>query len=492
MRPERGSLVAPLLAGFVAAFLSLVSLVAWVERPGGGEGVTLRLPGADAVPPGARNRAAVVAIGRDFRRFGEAPVRTEDGGSWPRFRGPRSDAIVDDGVALLERFPPEGPPVLWRVPLGEGHAAPAIHRGRVYVMDHLEEEKAEALRCFDLRDGRELWRRGHVLAMKRNHGFSRTVPAVDDERVVAIGPLGHVMALDAESGDLLWGLDLVGEHGAEIPQWYTGQCPFMEKGRVLVAPAGPKTLLMALDGATGRPLWSTANPGGLTMSHSSIMPATMGGRPIYLYAARGGVVAVEAEGEAAGRIVWLCRDWGPSVLAPSPVPLGDDRLFLCAGYGAGGALLQVEGGASGPVARVVQTVLPKEGFALEQQTAVFHEGLLFGILPKDAGAGRARLVAADPTDLRRILARTDERFGLGPFMVVGDRFLVLADDGTLHVLAFRGDRFETLAAHAVLEGPDAWGPMAFARGRLILRDATSMVCLDLSRDGRWSAKGGRE
>ena len=31
----------------------------------------------------------------------------------------------------------------------------------------------------------------------------------------------------------------------------------------------------------------------------------------------------------------------------------------------------------------------------------------------------------------------------------------------------------------VLEGVDAWGPMALVHGRLILRDLTRMVCIDL-------------
>jgi hypothetical protein len=42
--------------------------------------------------------------------------------------------------------------------------------------------------------------------------------------------------------------------------------------------------------------------------------------------------------------------------------------------------------------------------------------------------------------------------------------------------------FKKLAQFKVLEGPEAWGPMALADGRLILRDLKQMICLDV---GLW-------
>jgi outer membrane protein assembly factor BamB len=33
----------------------------------------------------------------------------------------------------------------------------------------------------------------------------------------------------------------------------------------------------------------------------------------------------------------------------------------------------------------------------------------------------------------------------------------------------------------VLDGPDAWAPMALVAGRLILRDMARMVCIDVAQ-----------
>ena len=66
----------------------------------------------------------------------------------------------------------------------------------VYASDYLEEDKADALRCFSLISGEELWQRKYSVHVKRNHGMSRTVPAINDKYVVTMGPKGHVMCSD--------------------------------------------------------------------------------------------------------------------------------------------------------------------------------------------------------------------------------------------------------------------------------------------------------
>ena len=114
--------------------------------------------------------------------------------------------------------PPE-PRELWAIDVGEGYAGAAVLNGRVYLMDYDRDKKQDALRCLSLADGREIWRFAYPVPVKRNHGMSRTVPAVTDKLVVAMGPKCHVVCLDPATGELRWGLDLVrqfGDHGAAL------------------------------------------------------------------------------------------------------------------------------------------------------------------------------------------------------------------------------------------------------------------------------------
>jgi outer membrane protein assembly factor BamB len=57
--------------------------------------------------------------------------------------------------------------------------------------------------------------------------------------------------------------------------------------------------------------------------------------------------------------------------------------------------------------------------------------------------------------------------------------IVLNDDGVLSLIEAKPDKFVLLARAKVLEGIESWGPPALVEGRLIVRDFTTMKCLDL-------------
>ena len=119
-----------------------------------------------------------IKIGEFFKKF-DISSKNSYSGQWPRFRGADFSNVATSTIELSDNWKESGPPVLWRISLGEGHAAPVIHNGKVYILDYLEEERADALRCFCLLSGQELWRRWYNVDTKRNHGRSRTIPAVD-------------------------------------------------------------------------------------------------------------------------------------------------------------------------------------------------------------------------------------------------------------------------------------------------------------------------
>lgn len=397
-------------------------------------------------------------------------------GSWPGFRGEARDAISAEPVALIDSWPAEGPPRRWSIAVGEGYAGPAIHAGRVYLMDYDREAQADALRCLSLADGREIWRFSYPVAIKRNHGMSRTVPVVAGDSVVALGPMGHVSCVDAESGEFRWGVDLVRDHGTEIPPWYAGQCPLIDGDRVILAPAGTPPdapLLCALDLATGETVWSTPNTLAWKMTHASIAVAEVEGVRTYVYCGHRGVAGISAED---GTLLWSTPEWRISLATvPTPVPLPDGRLFLSGGYKAGSLMLQVRSGTEGwecePLFR-----LDDDLFGATQQTPIWHEEHLFGVRPD------GEFVCLDTDGSVRWASGPSHRFGLGPFLIADGKLLVMDDHGELTMAAASNERFEMLARAKVLDGHDSWAPMAIAGGLLIVRDLTEMRCLDLRQN----------
>ena len=224
-------------------------------------------------------------------------------GEWPCFRGARRDNLVQEDRPLTKSWGAEGPKVMWRKELGEGYSGAIIAQGRVYVLDYLEKEDSDALRCFELLTGNELWQRSYKNPIRRNHGKSRTIPACSDNVVVTLGPAAHVMAVDATNGELLWSCDLVEQYGCEIPQWYAGQCPLIENGKVIIGVGGENVLMTVLDLKTGKTLWETPNPDKLKMSHSSVLSTQLCGVKQYVYAGIGGITACDPDGKP----LWTCR-----------------------------------------------------------------------------------------------------------------------------------------------------------------------------------------
>lgn len=468
------------VAGCVAFCVGAATIVWWLNvsaRPSAVARVdTNRSAGNDSTSANAREK---VDIEGQFEQL--APAPEEGGGSWPGFRGPSADGVSREEVALASSWGAAGPPVLWSVALGEGYAGPAVCGGCVYVLDYDGAREADTLRCFALADGREVWRRWYKVRIKRNHGVSRTVPAVTERFVVTMGPKCHVLCVEARTGRFLWGMDLARDYGAEVPMWYTGQCPLVDGETAVLAPGG-KALMMGVDCATGKILWETPNSRAWKMSHASITIMTMAGRRMYVYAAIGGIAGVAADGPERGRVLWESTEWNHAVVAPSPVALPDGRLFLTAGYGVGSRMLRVTE-SNGVYAAKTEYVLDRKVFACEQHTPLFFDGHLYAVLPSDAGALRQQLVCLRPDGTQAWNSGEGRRFGLGPFLIADGKIFVLSDDGTLALARMGGAGVEWLAAAKVLPGPEAWAPMALAGGRLLVRDRDRMVCLDV-RAGR--------
>ena len=442
--------------------------------------VTIQNPGADNRPEGKSRKADEVVIGEFFMRYAEGRdvMHYVSAEQWPCFRGSdyKNIARTNAQFNISSDFS-----VQWKVETGEGHAAPVIYNGLVYLLDYDEKLSSDMLRCFDLESGTELWRRWYRVPMKRNHGFSRTAPAVTDQYVITMGPYAHLMCCDRLTGELKWTLDVQKQFETEVPFWYSGQCPRIENNQLIVAPAGKETLMAGIDCETGEVAWQTPNSTGYKMSHSSIMPMTLHGKKTYVYAGIGGVCGVSAEVADKGKLLWNVDKWKPSVVAPSPLQLSAGEILLTAGYGSGGALLQVKNTEGKWLATIADQYKPNEGLSSEQQTPILYEQMAITIPPKDGGGIRGKLVAYSPSNLRTPMweSAADERFGLGPYLVISNYLFALKEDGELYVYKLEPKKMTLVKKQRIIDGHDAWGPMAYADGYLILRDADLVYCLKI-------------
>ena len=456
--------VIPALLGVLGVFLIFI----WLRSDATTE-FMLRLPGEDGGRRNVFTETEPIEIKGQLIKFEGTAANLP--GAWPRFRGSNFDGVSSKEMSLATRWPEQGPPLLWSIDVGEGYAGAAVLAGRVYVLDYDRENKSDVIRCLSLADGKDIWRYSYPVKVKRNHGMSRTVPAVTEKYIVTLGPKCHVTCLDSVTGEFRWMINLVREFNTKVPPWYAGQCPLIDEGKAIIAPGGD-TLMIAVDCETGEVLWQSPNPNEWKMTHSSIIPAEFMGKRMYIYCGSGGVAGINVDD---GTILWETTDWKIRIAnVPSPVVVGEGLIFLSGGYNSGSMMLQLNLDNDQVVAKPLFKLAP-EVFGSPQQTPIFYNAYIYGVRPD------GQLTCLDLTGKVIWTSTSAEKFGLGPYIIINDLIYVMNDSGLLTLAKATTGSFVKLAEAKILEGPDSWGPMAVVGGRLILRDMNRMTCLDISK-----------
>lgn len=389
---------------------------------------------------------------------------------WPQFRGPARDGISRE-TGLLRKWPAGGPKVLWTVPVGQGYAGAAIVGGRLYHNDYDEKRGEWGVYARSLATGAVIWHYGEARVIRPNHAITRTVPAVDGRYVFSLDPKLGLHCLDAKTGKQVWTRNLVADYKAVIPPWYNGQNPLLEPDRIVIATGGD-AILVALDKATGKEIWRTPNPGKIVLTHSSVMPAVLGGVKQYLYGTLNGPLGVSA---ADGTLLWEFPRKFNVAVAPSPLAVDAERVLMTASYDAGSVMVRVRPAGKGFRAESVWDMRMNE-WNSEVHTPIVYKGHMFAVGKKKRG-----LFSCLTFDGKEVWTSEGKAsFELGSFLLADGMFFVLeGSTGVLRLIDANTTAYTELASAQVLSGPDVWGPMALSDGTLVLRDLTKMVALDV-------------
>ncbi len=104
-----------------------------------------------------------------------------------------------------------------------------------------------------------------------------------------------------------------------------------------------------------------------------------------------------------------------------------------------------------------------------------YKGYIYGVIPG------GQLACLDLNGKQKWTSGSTYRFGIGPYIIGDGKILVLDDVGVLTAAEATPAGFHPLGQVRILNGHDCWGPMALAGGRLIARDLTHMVRLDIAK-----------
>ena len=413
--------------------------------------------------PGQRRRALLPLTAVLLALLLPAPAWAQEG-DWPQWLGPQRDGSYD-GPAIGADWPAAGPPEVWRRPVGEGFAGPAVADGRVLLFHRVDGR--EVLEGLDAASGEPLWRHAAPTAYRDDFGFDegpRAVPVAAGGRVFTFGAQGRLSAVDLETGALLWEVDTAERFGVRKGFFGAAGSPVVEDGRVIANVGGGDAGIAAFDAASGDVLWTATTH---EASYSSGVAADIGGERLAVFHTREGLVGLDpASGAVRFEQRWRSR-LGASVNAATPLIIGD-LIFVSASYGTGAAVFQTGGQAL--------TALWSSDDVLSNHyaTSVYHDGHLYGFHGRQEYGPSLRAVELRSGDVQW----SEDGFMAGSVTLAGERLVIVRESGELLLAAAAPDGFMPLAQAQILP-PVVRAYPALAGGRLYVRNTDTLVCIDL-------------
>ena len=391
------------------------------------------------------------------------PAGTRD---FPQFLGPDRNAQLS-GPVLKRDWQANPPAIVWREPIGLGWSGWAIVGPRAFTQE--QRADGECSTCYELTTGRRLWSHAetaHYQNVLAGEG-PRCTPTVASNRVFTLGGTGILNCLDLATGRQLWSRDIVKDGGSHIPEWGFAGSPLVYDGKVIVSAGGPADRsLLAYNIERGDPVWHAGNR---SASYGSPFLATLcGARQILAFNSR----HITAHDAVTGQVLWE-YPWGKGEpQAAAPVLVATNEVLFSSGYGVGSELLKVESGPDGHwnATRLWQSRKMKAKFANLVQRAGFLYGLDDGML--------ACLDLKDGSQPWK-----EGRYGHGQGLLVGELFLLMAENGELILLQPTPEAPHELQSFRVFHAK-TWNPIALAGELLLVRNDQEAACVRLPVQGQ--------
>jgi outer membrane protein assembly factor BamB len=395
-------------------------------------------------------------------------------GDWTQWGGPQRN-FMSDSRGLVSSWPADGPKRIWTRSLGEGHSAILIDGTRLYtmyrplgMMSMVRRSQEEVIICADATSGKTIWEHRYpapTAGLDLEYGAGpHSTPLIVGNRLFAAGSLKELLALDKQSGKVLWSHDLMKEFGAPKPGRGFSPSPIAYRETVIIPSGGPSGV-MAFDQATGKVVWKS--PSFEESPASPILINLEGEEQLVIF----GGAEIVGMNPTSGAILWRHphkTDWGLNI--STPVWGKDNVLFLSSAYSAGTRSLQLS--KTGPKTNV------KELFFTNRMRV--HIGTVIRIGDYAYGAsgdfGPAFITAINVKSGQE--AWRDRSFARSTFLYADGKLIILDEDGTLGLATISPQGIKVLTRAEIMT-KTSWTVPTLVGTRLYLRDRKDMLALEL-------------
>jgi outer membrane protein assembly factor BamB len=398
---------------------------------------------------------------------GAAGIPRSQAVPWTQWGGPHRN-FTTEASGLKASWPPTGPKVIWKRPLGEGYSSPSVDGSVLYTM--YGRPGQEIVTALDAGTGKTLWEKStpmtfHSDAAEMGNGPYAT-PLLVGGRVFTAGVNGRLQCLEGKTGKVLWTQMLWTDHGGTHLMYGYASSPIAFRDMVIVPVGGKGKATMAFRQADGSVAWAKGN---IPNAYSSPLIINVDGVDQLVEIMNGLVFGLNPHN---GDLQWQVpfkADYGIAVATPVWCP--GNLLFVSAEYGAGAKMIRLRRNGMQTKA---DEVWSSNRLRLHNGNAMWIDGVLYFT---SGGKGSQAILSAVEASSGKILWQ--ERSIQKATFIWADRKLITLDqDGNL-MLANPSQQGFQVNAKSELLTTLSWTPPVLVGTRVYIRDRQSIMAVEL-------------
>jgi outer membrane protein assembly factor BamB len=331
-------------------------------------------------------------------------------------------------------------------------------------------QRTRTKRSYDAAKGTKLWSQSYARpAFQTPFGNGpRGTPAVADGKVYTLGATGILTCFDAEKGTQLWQVDALKKYKAPNLTFGISSSPLVDGDRVVVE-VGKGASVVAFDRKSGEQLWKSLED---PASYSSPVVFGVGKERQLVTLTQQGVVSLNPDD---GKLFWkfpLVDLLNES--STTPIRSGDLILASSVTFGSVGLKLGEKDGKPAVTEAWKNTALTCY-FSTPVAVGKEHIYLVTGALL----APQATLRCVEAATGKELWSKPKVgKYHASLLRTGDDKLLMLEEAGALVLIDPNPKEYKELARARICG--ETWAHPALADGKLYVRDAKELICLNLA------------
>lgn len=384
--------------------------------------------------------------------------------AWPKWRGPDGDGICRE-VRLAERWPEEGPKIIWQDKTGKGFASPVAAGGKVCLFAVID--RKDTLIVYDAANGQRAWSASYSNSFLVTHGGTRATPVIDKDLVYTLGGAGDLVCRKFADGTPVWHINVLTETKSKNLTWGTASSPLIVGDTIYLQVACNGPTAVAVSKKDGTVTWESESRE--QASYAPIVQVEAGGKKQLIVFGGKSIIAMDP---ANGKTIWT-YPWTTEFDVNAATPIcRDGRLFLSSGYNHGSIMLRLTGDK------------PEKLWETKKPDCKFPSPVLDGDCLYATGEKSGTLGCYNWADGKELWMADNKQIPLGfggsMLRLPNSRAIAISDTGRLFLLEATRESVKIISQAKPITDKDVWSTPLVYQGRLYLKIGPSFACLDIA------------